>query len=92
MVQAARQLRDLDVARWTDLLVVDGMPREAAEERAAVLRESPDFNGSSDYKSMALTSRAIDDRFPGELRHLGLTLSEFDRLVAERADNDGEAA
>lgn len=41
---------------------------------------------------MALTSRAIDDRFLGELRRLGLTLPEFDRIVAERADNDGEAA
>lgn len=86
VVQVARDLHDLDVARWTDRLVADGMLPEDAVERAPVLRESPKFHGDADLQAMALTSQAIDRRLFDDLDRLGLTLASFDRIVADRGD------
>lgn len=86
VVQAARELHDLDVARWTDRLVADGMLPEDAGERALVLRESPKFHGDADLQAMALTSQAIDQRLFDDLDRLGLTLASFERIVADRGD------
>lgn len=86
VVQAARELHDLDVARWTDRLVADGMLPEDAGQRALVLRESPKFHGDAGLQAMALTSQAIDQRLFDDLDRLGLTLASFDRILADLSD------
>lgn len=83
-VQVAREMHDRDLQRWVEQLVADGMPPEVAAERASVLRDSPNFNGDPALQAMAVTSQAIDQRLFGDLSRLGLTLVEFDRLVADR--------
>lgn len=86
VVQAARELHELDVARWTKRLIADGMQPGDAGERALVLRESPNFQGEASLQTMARASQSIDQRLFDELGRLGLTLASFDRIVADRDD------
>lgn len=80
-LKAARQLHDLDMQRWVERLLADGMAPDVAAERASVLRGSPMFNGHPDLQAMAVTSQAIDQRLFDDLGRLGLTLAELDQLA-----------
>lgn len=80
-LKAARQLHDLDMQRWVERLLADGMAPDIAAERASVLRGSPMFNGHPDLQAMAVTSQAIDQRLFDDPGRLGLTLAELDQLA-----------
>lgn len=80
-VKVARQLHDLDVQRWVERLIADGMAPDRAADEASVLRGGPMFNGHPDLQAMAVTSQAIDQRLFDDLGRLGLTLAELDQLV-----------
>lgn len=80
-VKVALQLHDLDVQRWVERLVADGMAPDVAAEEASVLRGGPMFNGNPDLQAMAVTSQAVDQRLFDDLGRLGLTLAELDQLV-----------
>ncbi|BCT74204.1 ATP-binding protein [Sinomonas cyclohexanicum] len=88
-LKAARQLHDLDMQRWVERLLADGMAPDIAAERASVLRGSPMFNGHPDLQAMAVTSQAIDQRLFDDLGRLGLTLAELDQL-GEAGDTTAE--
>ncbi|MFP3397655.1 hypothetical protein SB749_15095 [Brevibacterium sp. SIMBA_078] len=83
-VQVAREMHTRDIDRWTQRLVARGMSPDTAVKQAPVLRESPRFNAELDLQSMSVTSQAIDQRLFADLERLGLTLVEFDQLVADR--------
>jgi hypothetical protein len=92
--QLLQEMQTLDVEAWTARVRADGATPGCEQDHAALLRMGSNSACSiphcgatewkHEYGPLAERSKAIDARLRDELSLLGLTLPEFDGLIADR--------
>lgn len=93
IVQVSREMHDRDVADWIDHAVEHGLDQVCVEHHLLSLRGGLSISCSgcstlqrpSGFAARVTRSKAIDARLFDELSRLGLTLSKFDQLLADRS-------